>query len=607
MINVSWRQRGKSVNPNQTGRQVVEWYADRVVSASIRSFLCFAAAFLLSLNNLPGQSSSGALCGRPGTGGLVPEPADLESHAGVLNVQLSYRNDLDAHGHVRYCYVDGQGREAPVLRVKPGDWVALKLQNELTAIALAQPPSGATAPVHSHAMTGACGGGSMNALATNLHFHGLTIPPVCHQDDVLQTFIAPGNAPFEYRFQIPPDEPPGLYWYHPHVHGFTSPQVLGGASGAIVVEGIERANTQLAGLPERVFIIRDQDLLNPDAAPVNTGNVPPPLVLHDAEGDILNTGTGGGKPAKDLSLNFVPTAYPEYAPSVIAVKPSERQLWRVLNASAITYLDLQVLLNGAPQRLGVVSLDGIPVDQNDPGANRLIWESHVLLPPAGRVEFIFKGLPPGAKATFLTRSVDTGPDGENDPTRPLAMIVAAPDAPEPLRRLETAPAPLPPSRPEWLGDVKPACERKLYFSEKAQGNPPGSTVFFITVDGQAPAPFDPGASTPNITVRQGDVEDWIVENRSREVHAFHIHQTHFVLVEWNGVPVDEPFLRDTINVAYWDGRSPQYPSVRLRMDFRDPSIEGTFLYHCHLLEHEDGGMMGTIRVLPRVTAPSGGF
>ena len=147
-------------------------------------------------------------------------------------------------------------------------------------------------------------------------------------------------------------------------------------------------------------------------------------------------------------------------------------------------------------------------------------------------------------------------------------------------------------------------ERKLYFSEKAQdpNDPASPTVFYITVDGQTPAPFDPTAPNPNITVHQGDVEDWVVENRTREVHAFHIHQTHFILLEWNGVPVDEPFLRDTINVAYWDGKSPQYPSVKLRMDFRDPDIVGTFVYHCHLLEHEDGGMMGTIRVLPRVTA-----
>jgi FtsP/CotA-like multicopper oxidase with cupredoxin domain len=124
----------------------------------------------------------------------------------------------------------------------------------------------------------------------------------------------------------------------------------------------------------------------------------------------------------------------------------------------------------------------------------------------------------------------------------------------------------------------------------------------ITVDGQTPAPFNPYAPQPNITVHQGDVEDWIIENRSREAHTFHIHQVHFLLVQWDGVPVDEPFLRDTINVHYWDGKSAHYPSVTLRMDFRDPNTVGTFVYHCHLLEHEDGGMMGTIRVLPKVVA-----
>ena len=97
--------------------------------------------------------------------------------------------------------------------------------------------------------------------------------------------------------------------------------MLGGASGALIVEGIERSVPELAGLPERVFVIRDQDLLNPNAEPVKTDSMPPPLVLRDAEGDILNTGTGTGKPAKDLSINFVPVAYPEYRPAVIATKP----------------------------------------------------------------------------------------------------------------------------------------------------------------------------------------------------------------------------------------------------------------------------------------------
>ena len=120
----------------------------------------------------------------------------------------------------------------------------------------------------------------------------------------------------------------------------------------------------------------------------------------------------------------------------------------------------------------------------------------------------------------------------------------------------------------------------------------------FTVEGQAPAPFDALSLQPNIIAQQGDVEDWIIENRTSELHAFHIHQLHFQLVAWMGLPVNEPFLRDTVNVPYATGAAATYPSVRVRMDFRDPDTIGTFVYHCHLLDHEDAGMMGLIRVDP---------
>lgn len=577
--------------------------------------LIFAITILAAMP-LPsfGKQREPAACKRPAPGSIVSQPAEVRSKDGVLRTELTYRNFAGANEQEEYCYTSSGGGEAPTLRVKPGDLVILRLKNDLenptpsSGAGAAGAKSGMQASASSSAtasMTGMlphpCAGQSMTALSTNLHFHGLTVPPTCHQDDVLNTMVEPGGRAFEYRFRIPEDEPPGLYWYHPHVHGHTNVQVLGGASGALIVEGIERANLLLAGLPERLFIIRDQDLIHPNAEPVKSGNVPPPIVLRDAEGDILNTGTGGGKPAKDLSINFVPVPYPEYTPAEISVRPSERQLWRVLNASAITYVDLQVLIANAPEGMGVVSLDGVPINENGMAGNRILWSSHVLLPPAGRVEFIFKGVPKGERGSLVTRSVDTGPAGENDPTRPLATITPSEDAPEPRERLDAKPVPLRRPPAVWLGDVKPVRTRTLYFSEEPKDpkNPNSPTVFMITVEGQKPEPFDPFSTTPNITVRQGDVEDWIIENRTRELHAFHIHQIHFLLMDWNGVPVDEPFLRDTVNVAYWDGKSPQYPSVKLRMDFRDPNIVGTFVYHCHLLEHEDGGMMGTIRVLAR--------
>jgi FtsP/CotA-like multicopper oxidase with cupredoxin domain len=252
-----------------------------------------------------------------------------------------------------------------------------------------------------------------------------------------------------------------------------------------------------------------------------------------------------------------------------------------------------------PQDFGVVALDGVPINANGQGRG-IVYENHAGVPPGGRAEFVVTLPAEGVKAELLTRSVNTGAGGENDPVRPLASIVGSKNAPALQSKLAAAPEPLPKSSLPWLGSVPPAHERRLYFTEKLQdpNDPNSPTTFYITVEGQQPVAFDPNSSTPNIVVRQGDVEDWYIENRTQELHAFHIHQIHFMLTEWFGITVNEPFLRDVINVPFWDGKTKKYPSVKLRMDFRDPAIVGVFPYHCHLLEHEDGGMMGLVRVEP---------
>jgi FtsP/CotA-like multicopper oxidase with cupredoxin domain len=542
-------------------------------------------------------------CPRPAQGSLVTEPEDLRSHNGELKVELTARNSRQSDGSTRYCFIDEKGAESPTLRVNPGDLVILTLKNELTDFHTA---AAENAQQHMHSETeesgNSCTSGLMTSVSTNLHFHGLTIPPVCHQDDVLRTAIRPGDPPFEYRFRIPEDEPPGLYWYHPHIHGFTKAQVLGGASGALIVEGIERADKAVAGLPERVLIIRDQDLLNPNAPPAKWEPVVPKNLI-DRDGDAANNGTGFGKPAKDLSINFVPAPYPDYRPAVIEMKPEEQQLWRVLNASGITYLNLQLLYGQTPQPLGLVAIDGVPLNQNGLARDFVDWQTHLGIPPGARMEFIVKGLPSGVSGLLVTKTVDTGPSGENDPNRAISTVVATKDAVDPsskLPQLSAANSPLRPSQLPWLGGVAPARTRRLYFSEKLvdPNDPTSATEFYLTVDGQTPQMFDPKSGVPNIIAKQGTVEDWIIENRSAELHAFHIHQLHFLLLDYLGKPVNEPFLRDTVNVPYYNGRTLTYPSIKVRMDFRDLNTIGDFLYHCHLLEHEDGGMMGLIRVEP---------
>jgi FtsP/CotA-like multicopper oxidase with cupredoxin domain len=317
------------------------------------------------------------VCPRPAPGAVVPEPVDIRSENGALQVDLHIRNQRETDGSWRFCYVLGSGAQAPTLRLDPGDLLVLRLKNELNI----EPGAPADA-LRTGKVTDPCARGAMELSATNLHFHGLTIPALCHQDEVLKTSIGAGDPPFEYRFRIPADEPPGLYWYHPHIHGYSTPQVLGGASGALVIEGIEQANREAAGLPERVLAIRDQNLLNPDAPPASSEPVVPKMLI-DRDGDAANNGTGFGKPAKDLSINYVPVPYPDYPPALISIRPHERQLWRVLNASAVTYLNLAVLYNRRPQPLGIVALDGVPLNANGNAGTRPNLATTLACLPAG--------------------------------------------------------------------------------------------------------------------------------------------------------------------------------------------------------------------------------
>jgi FtsP/CotA-like multicopper oxidase with cupredoxin domain len=412
----------------------------------------------------------------------------------------------------------------------------------------------------------------MTASSVNVHYHGTNTAPTCHQDEVIHTLVNPGET-FEYDVEFPWDEPPGLYWYHPHVHGISEAAVQGGASGALIVEGIQNVNPAVAGLPQQLLIIRDN--------PVPGSPTP-----------------GGRIPSWDLSLNYVPIAYPAFTPAIIQMKPSERQFWRVLNASADTIIDLQLLYDRAPQPLQVVALDGVPTGSQDGTARgRSFTETDILLAPGARAEFIVTG-PSSAvqNATLRTLNIDTGPDGDNDPTRPIARIQASANAPEPP--LVPFVSGLPPrQRFEGLDQVQPTAERKLYFSEVLLDptNPNSPTNFFITVDGATPTLFSPD-NPPAIVTTQGAVEDWTIENRAMENHEFHIHQVHFLLLEQNGIPVTNPQYLDMVQIPYWSGSGP-YPSVKVRMDFRG-DLTGDFVYHCHILGHEDNGMMAIIRVEP---------
>jgi FtsP/CotA-like multicopper oxidase with cupredoxin domain len=512
-------------------------------------------------------------CARFAAGSTIVEPPSLHSRNGVLRANLSYETDVDDAGRTLYCFVTSDGIESPTLHVRPGDRLQLRITNNV--------PAQSGGMQMAIAAGKRCGAAVMTSTSVNVHYHGTNTAPTCHSDEVINTMINSGET-FDYDVAIPRDEPPGLYWYHPHIHGMSEPAVQGGASGAIVVDGIEELQPQLAGVPARVLIVRDNNVAgNPQA--------------------------GGAVPSWDLSLNYVPIAYPAMTPAQVTIGPHEKQLWRVLNASADTILDLQLQFDGVVQPLNIVGLDGVPTGSQDgTRRGRTITKSHLRLPPAARAELLVTGPPRGVKnASFLTLNIDTGPLGDNDPQRTIALM-RAPGSEEltaaaALPRLPTASRLTPaPQRFEGLATAPCVGQRKLYFSEVVSdpNNPTSPTNFYVTVDGATPTLFDPN-NPPAIVTTQGSVEEWTVENRSGENHEFHIHQIHFLLTERNGVPVakeDQQFL-DMVEVPYWTGSGP-YPSVKLRMDFRGPDV-GDFVYHCHILGHEDNGMMAIIRVQPK--------
>jgi FtsP/CotA-like multicopper oxidase with cupredoxin domain len=500
---------------------------------------------------------------RPAPGTAITNPLDLYSTNGILTLNLSLQSQVGPTGFTWYCYVymnNGMPVEAPTLRVNPGDRLVINFTNNITVTGrLPKSRHAPMAPMEMGDVHGAmaqsnpCLGGMVTATTTNIHFHGLNIAPVCHQDEVVKTIIPNNGLPFQYSLVIPANDPPGLYWYHPHPHGFSAPQVYGGAAGALIIGG---TNVLTQGLPERVLTIRR----NVDA-------------VTDDDGQF--------------TLNFEPANFPRKPLPVINMTGGQSEFWRVLNASTNGFLALQ-LVSGGVQPLQVISIDGIPLTSP-------VSMTTIYLPPAGRAEFIVPALVANTASSFVTQGFNTGPIGDPMPATALAKVIVAPGKYDGAHTAHTVPPPTEAPRFSGLASVTPTTTHSLYFSELNVGtNGPGQ--FFITEAGHKQILFN-AKNGPAITSKSGTVEDWTISNQTGESHAFHIHQLHFLVMAINGVSLTNPYLADTITVPNWTG-SGSYPSVTLRMDFRDPNIIGTFVYHCHILDHEDGGMMATIVVTP---------
>jgi suppressor of ftsI len=426
---------------------------------------------------------------------------------------------------------------APTIRVSPGESIQIDYLNKL--------------PEHSDEKCAVSPCMDM----TNLHFHGLHVSPNAPQDDVLTMMAMPGQS-LHYTVPIPAYAPPGLYWYHTHPHGESYRQALDGMSGAIVIEGIDRYVPEVRKMRERILALRSQEV-NP--------HDPNRATILEKVSAVDSCGKSKEEIERVLTING--QLRPE-----IPIAPGERQFWRIANESPDLYADLQI--DG--EQVEIVALDGMPLAYHNPN-QRTRKADHVLISPGGRVEAIVTGPPAGTHTSLRSHCIDTGADGDPNPEMVLADLTPTHS---PVQDAHTVPA------DRHKSVTKPVSETKLAHLKQEE---PQFTVIFTEdkngfyINGKKFSMSD----DPMLTVQTGSYQHWRVINRTKELHPFHIHQVHFLPYAVNGKTVTAPEWLDTVNVSYGE-------SVDLIMDFTDPIIRGMSVFHCHLLQHEDKGMMAKI-------------
>jgi FtsP/CotA-like multicopper oxidase with cupredoxin domain len=581
------------------------------------------------------HSTSAAPCGIG-----VPPPGHVAAdlHPTREGMTLTVKQDGS-----RLCYVSAGIADAPVIRVRQGDDLTITLRNDIddpAAIEAVTAPGAIKTPntavpreagyypvipgIH-HQATG----------ATNLHVHGFAVPPVVPQDEVLMTCTDPAVGPancgqraFTYRYHVPADMPEGLYWYHPHMHGEVQAQMLMGLSGAIVVEGPEDDARRAAGIGERVLIVRQtQDLDAGKAAGASITAAGPatakppagaavPATAIDTAHELLCAPNSG---IDQISFNGTPVpSFGDGSDSALAtleIPAGTTQLWRLLNAATDAFLDLALVdESGKSLPVEIVARDGAPlIDDSGRRLNPPPTTEPQLVPPAGRLEFMVAPPPPGVKAYLLTRSVLTGCAGDQLPERRLAVVTASPATSKQSSKTVTATAEsvVSPDAFSGLMSRKTDHTRIVALAEYPRPGTADATDFYI-VERRPNAVLKPFAmdDPPMITVSAGTTEEWTIENWTNELHAFHIHQLHFRVLAIDGKPLADPPLLDTVTVPFATAtgyRDRQEGPVRpgrvvIKLYF-PPALAGDIPIHCHLVDHEDNGMMGIVRVLPDAASP----
>ena len=371
---------------------------------------------------------------------------------------------------------------------------------------------------------------------TNFHFHGSHARPGGIADNVMRS-MRPGNS-YDVEIKLPEDHTSGTYWYHPHHHGSADIQMASGMFGAIIVEG------DFAGVPE-IAAARDRTMVLAE-------------VVFDERGMI-----------EDFALVFRETATRFFSLNgqrrpTITMRPGEVQRWRLLGGN----YQNDMLLELEKHDLNVVAYDGIPLAAMENLKT-------LLMAPGQRADVLVQA---GAPGTYEFRAI-ANDQGYASPTGPVAQLVVAGE-PMPMK----LPAALPKPPLESVKDSEITGRRTLTFSAIIPQTEAAATwrEFSFLIDGKK---FDPNRIDQR--VKLGAVEEWTIVNMHTDDHVFHIHTNPFQVVQVNGLPAPNLLWRDTVVV-------PRHGSVVIRSRFLDHT--GIFMLHCHMMNHEELGMMQVVEV-----------
>ena len=385
---------------------------------------------------------------------------------------------------------------------------------------------------------------------TNLHYHGLHIPITGNADNVFLK-IESGDK-LTYEFQIPPNHPSGTFWYHPHLHGLVADQLFGGLAGLFIVRGELDEIPEVKAAKEEFLVLQDF-ALDENGRLMDSGHM---SLMMGREGDII---TVNGRVNPRLSLS----------------KEGLLRL-RILNASPSHFYRLALENHSFYQ----IATDG--------GAlNKPVEVNELLLTPGQRAEVLVKGDKQPGQYRLLNLPYNRGGMGmmgggmmggrgmmggdRSERNAPIALATINYEAPGQSLSIPTKLASI---------STLPEPQQVRRFELNHGMNPSVGMAFLINGEAYNHDRLD-------TQVQLDAVEDWEIINTGMMDHPFHVHNNAFQVISRNGQPESLPAWRDTVLVRRGE-------TVRIRIPFRD--FAGKTVYHCHILDHEDLGMMGNLMI-----------